>query len=640
MKAGKWLRFLTLLLLGLWLFAADAAAAPNSLDVSAFNQGSVSLTKYLAVLEDASRSLTLAEVREPDLDRRFVGVQKPAEALSYGFTRSAYWLRLDLRNPSEQPVDRILEIGFPLLSSVELHQPGAHGTWRSLATGAAAAFSTRPYPNRFFVFPLTLPAQSDQVIYLRIRSGSSILIPARLWEPQAFHTYERNDYVTQAWYFGMAAALILFNLLLFVALRDVAYLLYVGFAISMALAISAANGFGKEFLWPDTTLWSDIAINVVYSLAYAAFLIFMRRMLNTRDVVPQLDRLIKLIIGILVLFPFGFVVSHQAFAGPTTLFHSATGVLILFVSMYCAIVKRQRIAVFFVAAFSMLLCAGLAVGLKAFNLLPNNGLTTNALQIGSALEMLLLAFALAYRFNMIRRQATADVQQANADLEQRLRSREAELTQSHQILRKSEHRQTLNQERQRMMEDMHDGVGASLTSALRVVEAGQLGEAEVAQVLKGCIDDLKLAIDAMEPVEADLLLLLATLRFRLGPRLETTGIALLWRVQDIPPLEWLDPKSSLHILRILQEAFTNIIKHTKATEITVATGADSSVISVTIADNGQGFSMGHALERAGKGLANQVRRAQAIGAVVKWDSNDSGTCLTLRLPIRRPNSRA
>ena len=135
------------------------------------------------------------------------------------------------------------------------------------------------------------------------------------------------------------------------------------------------------------------------------------------------------------------------------------------------------------------------------------------------------------------------------------------------------------------------------------------------------------------------LLLLATLRFRLGPRLETTGIALLWKVQDIPALEWLDANNSLHILRILQEAFTNIIKHTSATEIRVATVADADAVTVTIADNGQGFALGPALERGGKGLANQLRRAEAIGAQVSWDSDGPGTCLSLRLPIRRANSQ-
>jgi signal transduction histidine kinase len=210
-----------------------------------------------------------------------------------------------------------------------------------------------------------------------------------------------------------------------------------------------------------------------------------------------------------------------------------------------------------------------------------------------------------------------------------------ELADSHKRLREIEHRQMLAQERQRLMQDMHDGLGSSLTSALRVVEHGQIGEVEVAEVLKGCIDDLKLAIDSMEPVDADLLLLLATLRFRLGPRLESTDIVLRWEVQDVPALDWLEPKNALHILRILQEAFTNIIKHTHATEIRVATRAEGDHVVVSITDNGEGFSVADALKKGGKGLSNQQRRAQAIGAEVSWESGKTGTCFTLRLPIKR-----
>lgn len=213
--------------------------------------------------------------------------------------------------------------------------------------------------------------------------------------------------------------------------------------------------------------------------------------------------------------------------------------------------------------------------------------------------------------------------------------REAELANSRERLREIEHRQMLAQERQRLMQDMHDGLGSSLTSALRVVEHGQIGEEEVATLLKGCIDDLKLAIDSMEPVDADLLLLLATLRFRLGPRLESTGIALKWEVQNVPDLDWLDPKNALHILRILQEAFTNIIKHTQATEIRVATGVDGDLVVVTIADNGLGFDVESALKSGGKGLSNQLRRAEAIGAKISWQSDAHGTCFILRLPIKR-----
>ena len=231
--------------------------------------------------------------------------------------------------------------------------------------------------------------------------------------------------------------------------------------------------------------------------------------------------------------------------------------------------------------------------------------------------------------------ALATVEKLNSGLEASLKNRETELAASYERLREVERRELLSQERQRLTQDMHDGLGSSLVSALRVVEGGRIGEAEVAEVLKGCIDDLKLTIDSMEPVEADLLLLLATLRFRLGPRLAGAGISLRWEVSDVPPLDWLNPRNALHILRILQEAFTNTLKHTRATQIRVTTGAEDGYVSVTIADNGGGFSVEEALAGGGKGLGNQQRRAQAIGAELTLVSSDVGTVLTLRLPEKR-----
>ncbi len=276
---------------------------------------------------------------------------------------------------------------------------------------------------------------------------------------------------------------------------------------------------------------------------------------------------------------------------------------------------------------------GMQLGIHDW-LLQNNFVSIEGAFLGSYAN---IGVFILFTYVMFRRYLAAitQVEQLNASLETRLQAREAELTQSHQRLREIEQRQTLSQERQRLMQDMHDGLGSSLTSALRVVQHGQMNEADVAQVLKGCIDDLKLAIDSMEPVEADLLLLLATLRYRLGPRLESTGIALRWEVKDVPALDWLDPRNALHILRILQEAFTNIIKHTKATQIRVATGVRNDQVVVTITDNGQGFSVEEALRRGGKGLTNQMRRAQAIAAEVIWDSNDAGTCFSLRLPMKQ-----
>ncbi|MEO8120229.1 MAG: ATP-binding protein [Rhodoferax sp.] len=241
-----------------------------------------------------------------------------------------------------------------------------------------------------------------------------------------------------------------------------------------------------------------------------------------------------------------------------------------------------------------------------------------------------------FTYIMFRRYvgAMAEVEQANAYLAQRLQSRETELVSSHERLRDAERHQTLTDERLRLTQDMHDGLGSSLVSALRVVESGRMTDVELGEILKSCIDDLKLTIDSMEPVEADLLLLLATLRFRLGPRLIAAGISLKWEVKDLPRLDWLNPRNALHILRIFQEAFANILKHTRATEIRVRTSVEGKGVEVTIDDNGQGFDIEKMLlNHAGRGLHNQQRRAQSIDGAVNWISGPAGTRFSLWLPL-------
>lgn len=232
--------------------------------------------------------------------------------------------------------------------------------------------------------------------------------------------------------------------------------------------------------------------------------------------------------------------------------------------------------------------------------------------------------------------AVDDVEQANAHLAERLREREAELAVNYAQLREVQQRETLSRERQRLMQDIHDGMGSQLISALKVAEAGKLSEPQMALVLRECIDDLKLTVDSLEPVEADLLLLLATLRYRLLPRLRDSSLSLRWEVIDVPPLEWLDPRSALHILRILQEGISNVMQHAGATELRVATAREADGVAVVLLDNGRGFSaqpegpMGH-------GLSNMRRRARAIGGTVTWEAAQGGTRFRLWLPLKAPH---
>ena len=399
--AHSYLIFLTLL--GLHLLLGSVYAAESVLDAATINKTPVALAEYFSVLEDPSQSLTLADVLEADKDGLLKPRQHAGKALGFGYSHSAFWLRLNLANQSNQRVERLLEIGYSRLASIQLHLPGKGGEAVSLYTGMNQPMSQRPYQNRNFVFPLTLEPHTTQVYYLRLQSAAAINVPAKLWSPQAFHAYEREDYSVQALYFGMAIAMIVFNLLLFIVLRDVLYLLYINFATFLSLAMASQNGLAKEYLWPEIGAWSSTSTSVGYSIAFIALLVFMQRMINTKTVAPKFNQVINVFVGFHVMLIIGFFVSLATFVKPSGLFFILTALLILGTGVFCSL-KKQRNAYFFLAAFAMLVFGIIVTVLTNYGALPINLFTANSLQFGSAFEMLLLALALADRFNAIRRE--------------------------------------------------------------------------------------------------------------------------------------------------------------------------------------------------------------------------------------------
>jgi signal transduction histidine kinase len=232
-------------------------------------------------------------------------------------------------------------------------------------------------------------------------------------------------------------------------------------------------------------------------------------------------------------------------------------------------------------------------------------------------------------------------EKAGATLEARLADRERELSESYGKLRAIEQAQLLSEERQRLMREMHDGLGSALMSSLVAVERGQMEPGDIAQVLRECVDDLKLTIDSLEPVGDDLLILLATLRYRLEPRLEAAGIRLHWEIEPVPTLPWLNPGSALQILRMLQELLTNTLKHAGARSIRIATrvyvNGHGEEITISVSDDGAGFDI-EAARNKGRGLRNLQRRAADIGGRIEIDSNPMGTTVLICLPIARSSS--
>jgi signal transduction histidine kinase len=241
----------------------------------------------------------------------------------------------------------------------------------------------------------------------------------------------------------------------------------------------------------------------------------------------------------------------------------------------------------------------------------------------------------AFLFAVTRRYAAAlnEVERVNASLEARLVARTQELAESYEKLQRVEKERAVVDERQRLMREMHDGLGSSLMSSLVMVEQGRLSANQVATVLRECIDDLKLTIDSLEPIGQDLVTLLATLRYRLGRRLEQAGLKLDWQVGDLPALPWLDAVTALQVLRIIQEALTNVVKHSGARTVRIATDVVDGTVQVRVSDDGVGLDA--ARTEGGRGLMNMRRRAEQLGGQIEFARDAGWTQVTLRLPVDR-----
>jgi signal transduction histidine kinase len=256
---------------------------------------------------------------------------------------------------------------------------------------------------------------------------------------------------------------------------------------------------------------------------------------------------------------------------------------------------------------------------------------------------LLLLFTFQHALARQHAAAFADLARANAEQELRLAAQQAQLEAHHVTLVGFEREQALLRERQRLMRDMHDGLGSALLSSLALVQGRELSQPALAGMLRECIDDLRLVIDSLEPIENDLATLLGTLRLRLGDRLAAAGLQLHWAVDDVPPLAWLDPPSALQVLRLAQEMFTNVLKHARARHVHVSLRRVGDDVQVEIADDGVGCPAASFEARdagagssGGRGLRNMRARAKSLGARVEFDSRPGeGTCVRLLLPILR-----
>jgi len=211
-----------------------------------------------------------------------------------------------------------------------------------------------------------------------------------------------------------------------------------------------------------------------------------------------------------------------------------------------------------------------------------------------------------------------------------------QLERDQQSVLEAQHLQSVLAERQRLMQDMHDGLGSALMSSLILLERGELTVPQATVVMRECLDDLRLVVDSLEPTSKDLATLLGMLRYRLQYRLDAAGVHLRWQMEDLPALPWLEPSLALDLLRLTQEAITNALRHSEAKNLTLMAWKYNNHIELLLHDDGCGFDPAET-KLVGHGIRTMQSRAQRLHADLAIESTpNTGVKISLRLPIELP----
>ncbi len=485
----------------------------------------------------------------------------------------------------------------------------------------------RPY---YFPIPTVLLDHNKNELKIQVMSaaaGNGLLGKIYLGEAERLHTvYDKRKsiLVTSVGTItaGMLAIAILMTVLWALRRQDSVYGWY-----ALTLYIWSLHNFFKMGI---SLPISQHAQNIISALALGWFIVFMvkavHHYLKQKFVVRETAMLIAACIGsFMIVFaknlPWSELTTHQIWS--TYVITLAAYVLLDFSMKYLA--RSDLHSPFIIMAGFSILIFGTHDWLLIMQFIPRG--MGRLLHFSAPIAVATFGVLLLEQFASVLRKAESH----NLVLEHRVAEKHKELETNYQRMREMENKQLLIDERERFMKEIHDGVGGHLISMLSMVRSGQQDTELIVKSIDATLSDLRMMIYSFSPHENDIPSLLGELRTRLEPQLENSGLQLHWQVEALPEIPNFGSHKALQVLRIVQEAVTNIIRHADAKNISIKAYTspknESNLVMIEICDDGRGFSE---QQKHGNGMDNMQYRAKEIEAEMDISSTEKGTCIILR----------
>jgi len=355
-------------------------------------------------MEDANNHYTFDQILSGTLDQHFITA--PDKHLSFGFSQSTYWLKLDIQYYSNivSQKDWLLELGYPQLDQITLFTPQEDGSYSTYETGDAFEFKNRQFEHINFLFKISTSNEKIQTFYLKIKSNSAIELPIFIWDQDEFLVHSNIQQIVYGLFYGFAIAMILYNLFLYTGIRDPSYLFYAFYITCFVTVLAMVDGHAYQYLWPEQPWWTGRGVLFIAAASTIWSLLFTKHFLKTAKTFPLGDKILKWGLAFSVFcMVFTIISTQRKLVGIVLIgYGSLMTLTTLLVGIGC-LLKDYRPARYFIYAYGAFFTGILISSLRAIDILPINIATLNAPKIGSAMEILLLSLALADRINEERR---------------------------------------------------------------------------------------------------------------------------------------------------------------------------------------------------------------------------------------------
>ncbi len=411
-------------------------------------------------------------------------VHKSEQPINLGFSKTDYWFFFQFIH-QEQEKNWILEFPYPFHDELQVWiiTEGKDSQWFSFSD--RRNFSERPVKNKNFQIPLNIKASELTKVYCRLQcNGEASSFPVNIYSPQVLQQKTYLEQLALGLYYGILLFAVLLSVFLVLRIGERAQYFYLCYLSGVGLFQFSLDGYAFQFFWPNHPWLANHIIPLAGSWTLFFLLQFTRSLLRISEHSPGLSKLISVLSLVFVVFFLCALTENPFFSfsliGSNVL--ALPALILLLVSALISLKKKIPSSRYFSAAFLLLILGtGIAL-LKNLGILPRIFLTEYGIQIGSAVEIMMLSLGLAENLRSLKTEKEIAQARLLQELEEKYLLQEKAKA---ELERKVEERTKELKEKNALIESKNKDITDSIFYASRIQEATLPQYEEMQDLLPG-----------------------------------------------------------------------------------------------------------------------------------------------------------